>query len=297
MATNYTSLDMTKLEMAVQGALKYALIPISAFSKGVSSEGMAKDDVVKAIVGTDPTAQTKTVGTALTANGTLTGVSITLDTVKSAKFDLIEGNVPSSRLQSYAEGLFAGSVYSIVKALFDSALGLVTATNFATKVTCSEADFGQLKLAELMKAAEDKKLGRNRSLILNAGYASQLVGSSSLGLILATMGDQALKTAKLPPLLGMNSYMYSGLPTNSENLGGMVIDPSAIGVVMAPMGDLLSSGQGDVLENGLVSEPESGVTVNMRMTGDGDGGKLSGHITLMYGVAKIQDALVRVVTA
>jgi len=297
MATTLTNLDQAKIELSIQAALKNALVPISAFSLGVSTEGMNKDDVIKVPVLTDPTSQSKTLGTAITVNGTVTGVSVTLDTPIQAGFEMVEGTVNPAQAQAYAEGLATGATFSICKAIVDAAFGLVTNANYATKVTVPVADFGQKDIGDLFAAAEAKKLGRQRSLILNGPYAGSLIGESSLGLILATLGDQALKTASLPPLMGMTSYLYSGLPSNSENLGGMVIDKTAIAIAISPVNNLLGSGDGDVMGQSLITDPDSGITVGYRMVGDGDGGKFKVLITAMYGVAKVQDAIVRLVTA
>jgi hypothetical protein len=297
MATTYSNINSARIDDAIQAALKNALVPMNAFSIGVSTEGMIQNDVVRVPVLTDATAQSKTLGTAVTADGVITGVNVTLATPKEAKFDLIAGAVPARQLQAYLEGLFAGAVYGIAKTVLDAALALVTAANYATKYQVSEGDFGQFHLAQIMKLAETKKLGRQRSLLLGAGYASELVGSSSLGLILATLGDQALKTAALPPLLGMTSYMYSGMPTNSENLGGAVIDKTAIAVAVSPIDQFVGAGEADCIMNRLVTEPDSGLTVNVKLVGDADAGKISGIVSAMYGVAKVQDAIVRIVTA
>lgn len=301
MATTLTNLNQARIESAMQAALKNSLVSLGAFSLGLSTEGMNKDDVLKVPVLTDPTAQSKTLGTAITSNGAVTGVSVTLDTPKEAAFTLIEGTVTGAQLQQYAEGLAAGAIYSLAKSVLDAAFGLVTAANYgdtdADKLIVAAADFGQGDLGTLFTKAETKLLGRQRSLILNAAYAGQLIGESNLGLILAAMGDTALKTATLPPLLGMTSFMYSGLPSNSENLGGMVIDKTSIGVAISPIEQLVAAGEGDCIMNTRVTEPDSGITVNYKMVGNADGGYVKGIVSVMYGVAKVQNALIRIKSA
>lgn len=297
MATTLSNLSMAGIEMSIQAALKNALIPVNAFSVGISTDGMRKDDVKRVPVLTDPTAQSKTLGTAITENGSVTGKDVTLDTPKEAAFVLKEGEVGPEEAQAYAEGLAAGAVYSLAKSILDAGFALVTAANYATKVTAAAADFGMDDLALLFAAAETKKLGRNRSLILNSAYTAQLLANSTLGLTLATIGSDALKTAVLPPLLGMQSYMYSPLATNSENLGGMVIDKTAIAIAVSPIMQLVNEGEADCIFNKRVSDPDSGLTVNYKMVGNADGGYIKGIVSVMYGVAKVQDAIVRLVTS
>jgi len=297
MATTLSNLSIAGIEMAIQQALKTALIPLNAFSLGINTAGMRLNDIKRVPVLGDPSAQVKTPGTAVTEDGTVTGVDVTLDTAREAAFSLIEGQVTASEAQAYAEGLASGAVYSIAKAVMDSAFALFTAANFSTKHVCPVSNFSSEDLGSLFQAAEKLKLGRNRSLILNAAYTSQLIGSSTLGLILATLGDAALKTAALPPLMGMSSYVYSGLPDNSENLGGIVTDKTAIAVALAPPEQLVNAGEANCIFNNRVSEPDSGVTVNYKMVGDADGGKIKGIVTLFYGVDVVRDAAVRLVTS
>jgi hypothetical protein len=87
------------------------------------------------------------------------------------------------------------------------------------------------------------------------------------------------------------------MPTCSQNLGGAVIDKTAIGIAISPINSLLSAGDADVIAQSLITDPDSGITVGYRMVGDGAAGKYSVLISAMYGVAKIQDAIVRLVTA
>lgn len=301
MATTLTNLNQARIEMAMQAALKNALVPLNAFSIGVSTAGMIQNDVVRVPVLTDPTSQSKTLGSAITANGSIVAVDCTLDTPIQAGFQLNEGSVAANQLQTYAEGLAAGAIYSISKAILDACFAVITASNFgntdADKLVVAPGDFGQADLGNLFTKAEVKKLGRNRSLVLNSAYAGALIGESNLGLILATLGNNALTTAVLPSLLGMTSYMYSALSANSENLVGAVIDKTSIAVAVSPIEQLVGSGEGDVLMSSLVTEPDSGITVNYKMIGNGDGGYVRGLVSAMYGVDKIQNAVIRLVSA
>lgn len=295
MATTIATLNTAKIEMAVQAALKNKLVPVNAFSVKAEMTGKVSGNTSYVPVLGTPTSQVKTLGTAVTPDGSITGKLVTLNTPREASFSLIEGKIAPEDLQMYVEGLGKEATFAVCKDIIDTALALVTASNYATKHTVAAADFGMNDLGIVFQKAEDLKLSDDRSLILNAGYASQLFGESTLGLVLATLGDQALKTAVLPPLMGMKSYMYAGLPANSENLGGIVVDRRAIAVAIAPWSTF---GQGgDTIFDSLVTEPDSGITVNLRMIYNGDGGYLKVNVSALFGVAKVQDAIVRIVTA
>jgi len=214
---------------------------------------------------------------------------------------LNEAQINSSRAEAVFGAFAAGAGYSIAKQVIDAAMALVTAANYgdadADKLVSAAADFGQNDLGLLLSKAETKKLGRDRSLILNANYAGSLIGESSLGLILATMGDTALKTAALPPLMGMTTYMYGGLPTNSENLGGFVCDKAAIAVGMAAPELLAGPGEGNLVSAEIISDPDGQVAALYKKWYDADAGTVYGSIAVLYGVAKIQDSIIRIVSA
>lgn len=302
MATTLTNMIETTIVSQIIAALKNALIPINAFSFEVDTAGKIQNDVLRVPVVTDATAQSKTPGTGLTSNGSLATTTVTLSNLYEAKWQLNEAQVNPSRAEAVFAALAAGAGYGIAKQVIDAALALVTASNYGSTagedvLTVAAADFGQNDLGELLKCAEAKKLGRDRSLVLNASYAGALIGESNLGLILATLGEQALKTAVLPPLLGMQTYMYSALPTNSENLGGFVCDKTAIAVGMAPPELLAAPGQGNLIAAEIISDADGKVSALYKRWYDADAGTVYGSIAVLYGVAKINDSVVRIVSA
>jgi hypothetical protein len=213
MSTTISNINTAKIEMAVQAALKNKLVPLNAFSVKAEMAGKVSGNTSYVPVLGSPTSQVKTLGTATSANGSITGKLVTLNTPREASFSLIEGTVAPEDVQTYVEGLSKEATYAVCKDIIDTALALVTNANYSTKHTVAAADFGMNDLGVVFQKAEDLKLSEDRSLILNAAYAGQLIGESGLGLVLATLGDQALKTAVLPPLMGMQSYMYSGMPS------------------------------------------------------------------------------------
>jgi hypothetical protein len=123
------------------------------------------------------------------------------------------------------------------------------------------------------------------------------MGETNLSLIFATAGgNNALATGVLPQLIGMNTMAYAALPSNSQSLGGVVLGKAAIGAAVAPPDQLAASGEGDIVERRIITEPESGISVLYTMTASG-GGTIAGECCLLYGVAKLQDAAVRLVGA
>jgi hypothetical protein len=128
MASTISTINQTLVEQRVVVALRYMLPSLQALSLGISSEGKIQNDVVYVPISTDPSAQSKTAGTQVTANGTVAGTAVTLSNFYGAAWDAKEGAMPSSLLPQYWADKAAGSVYSLAKQVIDAALGLVTAT-------------------------------------------------------------------------------------------------------------------------------------------------------------------------
>lgn len=297
MATTLTNMNETLIVSQIIAALKNALIPVNAVSFGVDTVGRVKDDVLRVPVITDPSAQTKTPGTGLTSDGAAATTSVTLSTLKEAKWQLNEAEVNASRASQVFAALAQGAAYSLAKTVLDAICALVTNANFASKHTVPSGDFGQNDIGELFRLAEVAKLGRDRSMVLNAAYAAALFGNSNLALILATQGNNIITTGTLPPLLGMVNYVYSALPDNSENLGGFVADKTAIAAGIAPPEPLADAGEGNLTSSEIITDPESTVSALYKRWYDADAGTVYGSLSVLYGVSKVNASIVRIVSA
>lgn len=300
MATTVSSVNEALVDEKVVGALRFVLPMLRAFSLGVSADEKIVNDSVYVPIATDPTVATKTAGTFATGTGTLAGTQVTLDTFEAAGWDFKEGAVSARLFESAWADKVAGGIYVLAKQVIDAALALVTATNYgdtdSDKLIVAPGDFGPSDLGTLWTKGVKKIKQRQRTVFLNADYAGALLGESSLATIFSTAGNNYMETGIVPMLLGMPSYAYADLPANSENLGGLVVGAAAIGVGAAPPSQLISSGEGDVVERRFITEPDSGMTVQYTAKVDA-GGAVAGEVAVLYGVKKLQNAIVRLVSA
>lgn len=301
MATTISTVNQSLVDSKVVAALRYFMPMLKAFSYQVESEGKIKNDVVYVPIATDPTAQSKTAGTRVTANGTVTGTSVTLSNHYAAGWDATEGSISPAMFGNYWADKAAGAVYALAKQVIDAALAVVTAANFGNdegedKLTVSAADFGANDLAKLWQYGATKIKQREVSLGLNASYAAALMGETSLAQVFATGGSNFIATGVLPTLIGMNTWAYPAFPANSENLGGAVFGRAAILVGCAPVAPLAAAGEGNIVERRIITDTDSGISVLYTMTADG-AGTVNGECEMLYGVAKGQDAVVRLVSA
>jgi hypothetical protein len=301
MASTISSINSALVDSRVISALKYMLPALNAFSFRVAVGDAVQDNSVYVPVSTDPTVATKTAGTALTGTGTVAGTQVTMDLFEGAGWDAMEGKIAGQLLANYWADKAAGATYSLAKQVVDTALALVTGANYGNtdgtdKLTCAVADFDQQKLALLWQYAETKIKERKRTLLLNTAYSAAIMGESNLGLIFATAGQNFMSSAVLPKLIGMDTISYGAMPSNSENLAGAVFGRDAIAIAMTPPEPLADVGEGNLVDQRVITEPESGLSVLYKTFYDG-GGKLSGEVLLLYGVKKVQNSVVRLVTA
>ena len=301
MASTITTVTQTLVDSKVAAALRYLIPLLNSFSFKVDMTSRLKDDVIRVPIAVDPTPASKTAGTMGTAGGSVTGTSVTLSNFYYSAWDATEGNMASELFQNYWADKIAGSVYGLAKTVIDAALGVVTAANYGNtegtdKLTVAAADFGQSDLALLWQYAATKIKQREISLGLNAAYAGALLGDSALACVFATGGTNFVQSGQLPRLIGMNTWAYPAFPANAQNLGGAVFGRAAVLVGTAPPVALAQSGEGDIVERRVITDAESGVACLYTMTATG-GGTVTGECCLLYGVAKGQDAVVRLVSA
>lgn len=300
MATTISNINTAQVDEAVAEGLRHALPALSAFSMSVNDADSIVNNVIRVQLATDPTVGNKTAGTMTSGSGTLTGVDVTLSRWRSAGFNANEGEVSARTFPAFWQDKIRGGVYALVKDVVDYSMSLITAANYgdtaSDKLIVAPADFGQQDAAELWGLATTKIKGQEKTAFFNTAYAVQLFGQGSMAAVYASAGNNFLESGKLPRFLSMNQAHYADLPTNSQNLGGFVVGKAAIAVGIGRTGQLIASGEGNVVERRFITDPETGITVQYTVTVEG-GGSINGELALLYGAAKGQDAIVRLKSA
>ena len=302
MASTITNINWAKVDQKVIAALRFGLPARDLFSTrilGLEELDAIENDVVWVPFATDPSKAVKVLGTKGTATGGLAGASVTLGNPIGANWEAIEGKMSPAVFAKYWEDKIAGGMYVLAKDVTDAGLAYVTKANFGDaegtdKISVTPANFGQTDMGLLWAAGAKKIKQRSRSLILNADYAGQIIGNTQLAQVLLQGGSDMVKSGTLPMLIGHQTAVYADLSDNDEALGGAVFGQSAICLACAPIAPLIQSGQGTVIDRRMITHAETGFTALYTMTDNG-GGTIHGELNMMYGVAKGQDAVVRLV--
>lgn len=300
MASTLSTINEAMVDNAIAEALRHNLPALNAFSKVIETGEKVISDSVYVPLETDPTAQNKTAGTTPTADGGVTGTAVTLDTFKASAWDAVEGKISGALFPNYWTAKIKGATKAVVKSALDAGLALITSTNYGDgagdKLVVAAADFDQTDLANLWGKATTKIKGQQKTGFLNTAYATAVFGTSQLAAVYASAGNNFLQSGQLPRFLDMEQIHYADIPTNSQNLGGFVCGRAAIAVALARPSLLIQSGEGNVVERRIITDAETGVSVLYTVKAEG-GGTVTGEIALLFGVAKGQDAIVRLVTA
>lgn len=300
MASTISGINEALVDQRIVEALKSLLPMFSAFSYIIEQDDRITSDTVQVPLATDPTVGDKTAGTFKAADGTLAGTTVTYNKFRAAGWDAVESTMRPSLLANYWAEKASGAVYGVAKDIIDQALALITIANFgdtsADKLVAAAADFGQDDAANLWQKATAKIKRQKKVFLMNTAYAASLYGNSNLALVYASAGNNYLQSGLLPQFLDLNQMHYQDFPTNSQNLGGAVIGRAALAVAIARPSMLLTSGEGNVVERRIITEPDSGLSAMYTMKADA-GGTLSGEVAALFGVAKGQDAVVRLTTA
>jgi hypothetical protein len=300
MASVFTNINTARMDERIIRALRNSRVALDLMSFRMAPLPMLINEVVRVPLATDPTVDTKTPGELATPTGALTGVDVTLNQPKQATWDATEGLIDPNTISQYWEDKAAGAVAEMAHTVIIAALGNVTAANYgdtaADKLVTVPASFMQEDLARLWELGQNKIKDQEQSLLLNTAYSAAILAQPGLGLLFAQTGNNIVSTGKLPVMMGMTAAHYGRMPSNSQSLGGMVMGRAAIAVAMAAPAGFLGSGDGDIKERRVITDPESGLSCMYTVVAQG-GGKLIGEVSCLYGTAKAQNSIVRLASA
>jgi len=295
MATTFATINQTLVDNQVVSALRTLKPMLDAFSYRPTQEGAIQNDIVYVPIATDPTAQSKTAGTAVTDNGTVAGTAVTLSNLYAAGWTANEGTMPASLFPAFWADKISGGVAALGKQIIDAGLALVTTGNYGStegtdEMTITIADFGLSDLTTLWQYAIAKIKGQEMSFGMNPAVAGAIFGESTIASAFAYNGTNFIQTGAVPQLLGMNTWMYGDFPANSQSLASAIFGKAAILAATAPVESLVGTA-GEIMERRIITDPESGISVLYTMYASG-AGKVTGEVQVLYGVAKGQDAIV-----
>lgn len=302
MPTSFTGLSEAKIDDVIVGSIMSNLPMLDSFSTQLKHpEGLVIGNSYILPVMGGLTVKTKTPGTLVESSGSLDGNNVKATEFKGAAFEAKEGEISADLIEEWWTAQVGEATKAVAQHVVDACLGLVTAANYGSGtgdvVVEPIADFDDDTLVELRSKSRKKLKTTPGAFICNPDVASKMVKLNNLVLLLGMVqGQNILTDGKLPgQALGYKAFEYIDMPENQQHLVGAIIGKNAIAAVAGAPSQLISSGDGDVRYRRIVTEPESGLSVQYTEVVQG-GGLIKAEIGVVYGVKKVKNAVVRLVT-
>jgi hypothetical protein len=234
------------------------------------------------------------------ADRTQADVPVTINKHKHHTYKVGVNEASSSRI-NLIERYAVTAAYSLASAMIADLCELVTSSNYTN---ASQIDLGAgvdgftRKGLILLGTALSKRnvAPMGRFALLNPDYYGSLSMDNVMLTALLQAGADAVTSGVLPNLHGFDVMEFASLPTNSQKLAGFVGTPDCM-VIATRLPD--DPGQGSsTCAITIATEPESGLSVQVREWYNADLAQFRRTYTLMYGVAKGQaTSLQRITTA
>jgi hypothetical protein len=193
------------------------------------------------------------------------------------------------------------AAYSLGSAIVQDLFALILNATFANKTTkaLGAGGDGFDRKALLSVGAALSKRGVEpfgRFCVLNADYHASLMNDTALLEMLVLSGQKVVGGLELPQVHNFGVSEFVDLPANGENLVGIAGSRTSLAIATRIPDD---PGEGfSNVSIRTVTEPQTGISVQVREWYDANLGMFKRTYTLMYGVAAGQTgALQRIVSA
>jgi len=223
---------------------------------------------------------------------TQTDVQITLNKFKHVSYAVDDQERTSSNI-NLIERFAGAAAHALGLQMVGDLLALVTSSSFTSALTQSSATFSYASVVSAGITLNNANVPQNdRYAVLAPSFYGRLLNDSTIVSNAQITGEQA-RTAGIGSVAGFNINMYSAVPSNSITLGGFFAQREALLIAArvpeVPTGVPIP---GDI---SVVTEPRTGLSVQVRENYDVVKGLLQRTYALIYGVkAGETNSLVRI---
>jgi len=264
---------------------------MKAMSTDFSAEPVKLNQEINTrIVGIPSTSAYNTSTGYATENTLTTDVAVTIDTHRSVQVSFNANELASTSRRLFEE--FAPAMaYAIGKDFIDAVLAIITTGNFTeTPTTEALSDFDREVVIEIAGALSDRGVpNMGRSLLLTGSYYDKLFSDNAIVTLAATQRADLITGNQMIPVHGFNVMRCATLPSTG-NLTGFGFSKSALvvaGRVPNDYANALSSATGGGTIQ-VITEPNSGISVQLVQFVDHKLGAAYARMAYMYGAAKGQ---------
>jgi hypothetical protein len=182
--------------------------------------------------------------------------------------------------QRYADKV----AYALGRKVCDDLMALLVTAKFANETEVTQAAFGRDSVVDIGTKLNKRFIpDMGRFMFLNSDYYNALQKDEALYKAYITpAASNVVVSGILPDVNGFTVIEYSALPENAENLVGFA--GIREGLIMAARVPDVPANTGDTVIR-VVTDPRTGLSVQVRDRYDGRLGKQEVSFTLMYGFA------------
>lgn len=280
MATLTNVNDKIIAQKALQGLCDF-LSPLSAFSTSFSEETSNKGDtVIVPLVGTLSATtfnQNYEVG-----GGTLTAVTVSINQHKIVPLSLTDVQFANSSVAQIEKwGYQAGQ--ALGNQIISSVWTLITSgapAYFATGYTYPVASWNASRLVTVRQALTVAKVPMdNRTLFLDPTSYGQMLTDTSVAYSSYYGANKAIVEGQVPRVYGFDIRESNLIPT-TDTMYGFAVHPSALAVAVRALAPQAPS---EYLSAGIVSQPETGMSIGFRKHYSVSTGTLHMNFEALYG--------------
>jgi hypothetical protein len=182
--------------------------------------------------------------------------------------------------QRYADKV----AYALGRKVSDDLMALITNANFTNNTSVAAASFGRNSVVDISTKLNKRFIpDMGRFMFVNSDYYNSLQKDEALYKAFITpAAGNVVVTGLLPDVNGFTVIEYSALPENGERLVGFA--GIREGLIMAARVPDVPTNTGDTVIR-VVTDPRTGLSIQVRDRYDGRLGKQEVSFTLMYGFA------------
>jgi hypothetical protein len=223
---------------------------------------------------------------------TQSDVAIVLNKFKHVTYSVDDQERTSSNI-NLIERFAGAAAHALGLQMVGDLLSLVTSTSFTSALTQSSATFSYASVVSAGITLNNANVPQHdRYAVLAPSFYGRLLNDSTIVANAQISGEQS-RTAGIGSVAGFNINMYSAVPSNSITLGGFFAQREAL-LIAARVPEIPTGVPipGDI---SVVTEPRTGLSVQVREAYSVQTGQLSRTYCLIYGVkAGETNSLVRI---
>lgn len=284
MSNTLGGVNLAQVAQQSLDALVAELPSLNMFTTDFSADVVNEGASVSTRVATQPTSGSLATGYAANVQGGTTTVkTVTLGDVSGLVLGFTDSEWSKSHI-NLIDVFIKPGVNAIAGGMIADVLALVTNANFSTAAFVGAASvFDSDDVADIATALTTAKVPkRGRGMILNPTYFAALLKDDSVKASMFYGGSEAIRNRQIPSLMGFSPVVeFVDLPDNSENLVGVAGGKQ--GLIIAARVPAIPDGFPGEIAN--VTDPDSGLTLQLRKWYSADDGKHYMSMGLMYGVA------------